>query len=90
MGSSPGCGIYQTGVKNEQVGIWLLITRTYFLQLKLCPAEYGLDSELQTNWNPTTKNTLTYGDIQAIEECLTEHHACIAAIVMECLHGLHP
>lgn len=28
-----------------------------------------------------------YGDIQAMEECLAEHHERVAAVIMECLHG---
>jgi hypothetical protein len=49
--------------------------------------EYGLDSKLQTNINPSTGKIMGYCDIKAIEECLAEHHERIAAVIMECLHG---
>jgi ornithine--oxo-acid transaminase len=53
----------------------------------LPPIEYGLDSNLQTNVNPTTGKIMRYGNIQDIEECLAEHHRRVAAVIMECLHG---
>ncbi|RDL32479.1 uncharacterized protein BP5553_08935 [Venustampulla echinocandica] len=50
-------------------------------------ADYGLDSNFQTNTNPSTGKVLRYGNIQDIEECLSEHHGRVAAVIMECLHG---
>jgi hypothetical protein len=53
----------------------------------LPPIEYGLDSSLQTNVNPTTGKIMRYGNVQDMEECLAEHHERVAAVIMECLHG---
>ena len=53
----------------------------------LLATEYGLDSKLQTNVNPSTGKIMAYCDIKAMEECLAEHHGRVSAVIMECLHG---
>jgi ornithine--oxo-acid transaminase len=49
--------------------------------------EYGLDSKVVMNVNPTDGAPLAYGDIEAMRRCLSEHHENVAAVIMECLHG---
>ncbi|RFU29300.1 hypothetical protein B7463_g7028, partial [Scytalidium lignicola] len=50
-------------------------------------AEYGLDSSLQTNLNPSTGEIMRYGNIQEFRDCIEKHHEQTAAVIMECLHG---
>ncbi|OAP64557.1 hypothetical protein AYL99_00529 [Fonsecaea erecta] len=49
--------------------------------------EYGLDSQLVLNINPSTGAPLKYLDLEAMRTCLQEHHETVAAVIMECLHG---
>ena len=56
-------------------------------EILLPPIEYGLDSSLQTNVNPTTAKIMRYESVPDMEECLAEHHERVAAVIMECLHG---
>ncbi|KAF6839280.1 hypothetical protein CPLU01_02018 [Colletotrichum plurivorum] len=49
--------------------------------------EYGLDSRFQTNCNPSTGESLTYLDVDAMKRCIEANHQRIAAVIMECIHG---
>jgi ornithine--oxo-acid transaminase len=60
----------------------MLMSGTFTIYL-----DYGLDSDLQTNVNPSTGNMMRYGNIQDFEECIIEHHSRVAAVIIECLHG---
>ncbi|KAI9733986.1 MAG: hypothetical protein M1834_002643 [Cirrosporium novae-zelandiae] len=50
-------------------------------------AEYGLDWSKQINYNPTTKETLEYGNLAPMKACIEQHHARIAAVILEVTHG---
>lgn len=49
---------------------------------------YGLDSKIQTNTNPGTGELLEYPNLEKMRACLEEHKDRVAAVVMECLHGV--
>lgn len=53
-------------------------------------ADYGLDSKLQTNVNPSTGTVMRYGNVEDVEACLKVHHARTAAVIIECTHGILP
>jgi glutamate-1-semialdehyde aminotransferase len=86
MACFQGFGICRIAPRRERVRFAIFSENTRDLSLTLTP-DYGLDSKIQTNVNPSTGNTMTYGNIQAFKECLDEHHARIAAVIIECLHG---
>ena len=50
-------------------------------------AEYGLDSRIVPNVNPSTGESLGYLNADAMRRYLEEHHGTIAAVIMEPLHG---
>lgn len=62
-------------------GCWGLMDRS---QARL---SYGIQDVHILNFNPTTNETLSYLDIEAMRSCLEEHHETVAAVVMEPLHG---
>lgn len=49
--------------------------------------EYGLDSKIQMNINPSTGELLEYLDLEKMKSCLLEHKHRVAAVIMECIHG---
>lgn len=62
-------------------GVWGLMDPS------LKRSEYGLNSSAVLNVNPSTGESLTYLDLEAMRRCLHEHHSTVAAVIMECLHG---
>ncbi|KAF9888506.1 hypothetical protein FE257_008613 [Aspergillus nanangensis] len=50
--------------------------------------EYGLDSQVYMNVNPSTGESLHYLDLDAMRRCFNSHHGRIAAVIMECFHGV--
>jgi ornithine--oxo-acid transaminase len=50
-------------------------------------AEYGLPTTTCMNVNPTTGASLDYLNLEAMRQCLEDHHHRIAAVIMEPLHG---
>ncbi|RVX71674.1 hypothetical protein B0A52_03858 [Exophiala mesophila] len=62
-------------------GVWGL------MDLSSKRAEYGLDSRIVPNVNPSTGESLGYLNADAMRRYLEEHHGTIAAVIMEPLHG---
>ncbi|KAH6869525.1 pyridoxal phosphate-dependent transferase [Thelonectria olida] len=52
--------------------------------------EYGVFSKNVTNINPSTGKVLRYLHVEDFEAVLSEHHGRVAAVIMECFHGMAP
>jgi ornithine--oxo-acid transaminase len=81
--SEESCIILGVGSSYHGLGssVWGLMDSTRHRK------EYGLDSKMVMNVNPSTRELLEYLDLQAMRRCLEEHSARISAVIMECLHG---
>ncbi|KAF9893459.1 hypothetical protein FE257_010771 [Aspergillus nanangensis] len=49
---------------------------------------YGLDSTSHMNISPSTGELLEYLDLGKMKACIKEHKHNVAAVIMECIHGV--